>query len=184
MFAFDFLVKSGRAVVYPIVKSTYERSDGMVSDLQKETVLYKQHVIAWRQDWERTLDYLDNRDDIVHDNYGYFGWSWGSFIAPVICAREPRFKAMVLHVGGLQMQKTFPKIDPINFLPRLTAPLLLLDGTNDSNFPVETSQKPFFALVGSKVKEVKRYQGGHFVPLNDLINESLNWFDKYLGKVK
>jgi dienelactone hydrolase len=180
----DFFIKSGRALAFPILKSTFERGDVLTSDLQKETVLYKQHVITWKQDWERTLDYLDSRKDIVHNNYGYFGWSWGSSISPVICAFEPRFKAIVLHVGGLQMQKTFPEIDPINFLPRLTAPLLLLDGENDTFFPVETSQKPFFALVGSKVKEMKTYPGGHFVPLNELIKESLNWYDKYLGKVK
>ncbi len=181
---FDFLIKSGRAVAFPIVKGTYERNDGIKSDLQKENVFYKQHVIDWRQDWERSLDYLDTRNDIVHNNYGYFGWSWGSSIAPVISAAEPRFKAIVLHVGGLQMQKTFPEVDPLNFLSRMKSPILLLNGESDSFFPLETSQKPFFALIGSKIKEKKTYAGGHFVPLNELIKESLNWYDKYLGKVR
>src|SRR5262249_10800227 len=106
---FDFLLKSGRAVAYPVVKSTFERGDGLYSDLQKPTVFYKQHVINWRQDYARSLDYLDTRKDIVHNNYGYFGWSWGSAIFPNICALEPRFKAIVVQTGGLQMQKTFPE---------------------------------------------------------------------------
>ena len=180
----EYFIKSGRAVAYPIVKSAFERSDSLKSDRQKETVLYKQHVVAWRQDYERTLDYLDGRKDIIHNNYAYFGWSWGSSIAPVICAMESRYKAIVLHVGGLQMQKTFPEVDPLNFLPRVITPLLLLTGANDSFFPVETSQKPFFALVGSKAKEMKTFPGGHFVPVDSLVKESLNWYDKYLGAAK
>ena len=180
---FDFLIKNGRAVAFPIVKSAYDRGDEVRSDLQKETVLYKQHVIDWRLDWERTLDYLDSRNDIVHNNYGYFGWSWGSSIAPVICAMEPRFKAIVLHIGGLQMEKTFPEVDPLNFLPRINSPILFLNGENDTFFPMETSLNPFFNLIGSKVKEKKTYAGGHLVPLNELIKESLNWYDKYLGIV-
>src|SRR5439155_7547018 len=41
----DFIVKSGRAVMLPIYKGTYERSDEMKSDFPEETSLYKDHVI-------------------------------------------------------------------------------------------------------------------------------------------
>jgi dienelactone hydrolase len=182
--AIDFFIKSGRAVAFPIVKSTFERGDELISDLQKETVLYKQHVIDWRLDYARALDYLDTRNDIVHNNYGYFGWSWGSSIAPIICASEPRFKAIVLHVGGLQMQKTFPEVDPLNFLPHINVPVLMLNGKNDTFFPEQTSQNPFFEFIGTKDKIKKIYPGGHLVPINELVKESLSWFDKYLGQVK
>jgi hypothetical protein len=33
-------------------------------------------------------------------------------------AIEPRFKAGVLYVAGLQMERARPEADPLNFLPR------------------------------------------------------------------
>src|SRR6185295_13616141 len=97
-----------------ILKGTFERGDALNSDLQKETVFYKDHVITWVQDISRSLDYLETRKDIEHSKFGYYGFSWGSAMAPVVCAVEKRFKAAVLHVGGLMMQKTFPEVDPMN----------------------------------------------------------------------
>jgi hypothetical protein len=46
----EFIGKSGRAFVYPIYKGTFDRRDGLKSDLQEETVFYKDHVIMWRKD--------------------------------------------------------------------------------------------------------------------------------------
>ena len=112
---FDFVLKSGRAVCYPILKGTFERGDEIHSDLQEESVFYKDHVIAWVQDISRSLDYLETRKDILHDKFGYYGISWGSAMAPVVCAIEKRFKAAVLHVGGLMMEKTFPEVDVVQF---------------------------------------------------------------------
>jgi hypothetical protein len=183
---YDFIVKSGRALCYPVFKGTFERGDGLRSDLQDETVFYKDHVIMWEQDISRSLDYLETRKDIVHDNYGYYGYSWGSAIGPVVCAVEKRIKAAVFHVGGLMMQETFPEVDPFNFLPRVKIPVLMLNGKNDTYFPVETSQKPMFKLLGTDEKDKKMlvYAGGHLVPRSELMKESLYWYDKYLGIVK
>ena len=47
---FDFIVRSGRAVVHPIYKSTYERQDSLRSDYPDESNFYKEHVIAWAKD--------------------------------------------------------------------------------------------------------------------------------------
>ena len=55
------------------------------------------------QDISRDLDYLDTRNDIIHDRFGYFGVSWGSAMSPVVCSIEKRFKAAVLHSGGLMI---------------------------------------------------------------------------------
>jgi eukaryotic-like serine/threonine-protein kinase len=184
--AFDYILKSGRAVLYPILKGTFERGDGLNSDLQEPSKFYKDHVISWVQDINRSLDYLDSRKDIVHDSYGYYGYSWGSAMSGIVCAVEPRFKAAFLHVGGLMMQKTYPEVDPINFFPRMKIPVLMMNGKNDTFFPIETSQKPMFNLLGTpeKDKKIKVYEGGHLVPKSDLMKESLAFMDKYLGEVK
>ncbi|MCU0367607.1 MAG: SUMF1/EgtB/PvdO family nonheme iron enzyme [Cyclobacteriaceae bacterium] len=182
----DFILKSGRAIVIPIYKGTNERSDELKSDLQEETVFYKDHVIMWRKDIGRTIDYLETRKDIQADKVGYLGWSWGGFMGGIMPAVEKRIKAVVLNVGGMEMQKALPEADQINFLPRITQPVLMLNGKYDMFFPVETSQKPMFDLLGTppKDKKIFIYESGHLVPRTDFVREALLWYDQYLGPVK
>ncbi len=183
---FDFIVKSGRVVVYPVFKGTFERQSDLKSDQPEETVLYKDHVIMWRQDIGRIIDYLETRNDILTDKVGYFGFSWGARLGGLFPAVEKRIKAVVLHVGGLKMKRSFPEVDPFNFLTRVYQPVLMLNGEYDVYFPVETSQKPMFNLLGTteKDKKIIIYDAGHLVPRTELIKETLAWYDKYLGPVK
>jgi predicted esterase len=182
----EFIVKSGRVLIYPILKGTYERKDELSSDLPEETVFYKDHVIMWRKDIGRTIDYLETRNDILSDKVGYFGYSWGGFMGGIIPAIEKRLKALVLHVGGMVMNRALPEVDQINFLTRVYQPVLMLNGKYDMYFPVETSQKPMFNLLGTpaKDKNLLIYDTGHLVPKTELIKEALNWYDKYLGPVR
>jgi dienelactone hydrolase len=179
----DFLLKSGRAIVLPIFKGTFERRDELNSDLADETVFYKEHVIMWRKDVGRSLDYLATRDDMRMDKVGFFGWSWGGFMGGIIPAVEPRIKALVLHVGGMEMNKSLPEVDQINFLPRVKQPVLMLNGKHDMFFHVEASQKPMFRMLGTSEQDKKIiiYDAGHLVPRPELIKETLAWFDRYLG---
>jgi hypothetical protein len=48
---FDFVVKSGRAVIFPVYKGTFERGDDLKSDYPNTTSSYRDHVIAWSKDW-------------------------------------------------------------------------------------------------------------------------------------
>jgi eukaryotic-like serine/threonine-protein kinase len=182
----DFILKSGRALVYPIYKGTHERHDDLKSDLQEETVFYKDHIIMWRKDIGRTIDYLESRNDIQGNKIGYLGWSWGGFLGGIMPAIEKRIKAVVLNVGGMEMHKAFPEADQINFLPRLVQPVLMLNGKHDMYFPVETSQKPMFDLLGTdkKDKKIIVYESGHLVPRTEFVKETLTWFDRYLGSVR
>lgn len=181
----DFLVRSGRAIIYPVFKGTFERRDGLNSDLADESVFYKDHVIMWRKDIGLAIDYMESRPDMLVDKIGYFGWSWGGFMGGIIPAIEKRIKAVVLHVGGMEMNRALPEVDQLNFLPRVYQPVLMLNGKHDLFFPVETSQKPMFNLLGTpeKDKKIIIYDTGHRVPRNELIKESLFWFDQYLGPV-
>src|SRR5439155_27218441 len=52
---FDFLVEAGRAVVYPVLKETYERDDGTRFSDPNASNRYKEHVVRWQQDISRTL---------------------------------------------------------------------------------------------------------------------------------
>ena len=170
----------------PIYKGTCERADELKSDLPDETVFYKDHLIMWRKDIGRSIDYLETRKDIQLDKLGYLGWSWGGYMGGVMPAVEKRIKVVVLNVGGMVMDKSLPEADQLNYLPRVTQPVLMLNGKYDMFFPVETSQKPMFNFLGTpkENKKIIIYDAGHLVPRTDFVKETLLWYDKYLGPVQ
>ncbi len=179
---FDFILRSGRAVFHPVYKSTYERGDSLQSDYPDETNFYRDHVIMWVQDFRRSVDYLETRPDLDASTLAYYGVSWGGMFGGIIPALEPRLDAVVLYVAGLAFQEGQAEVEPFNHLPRITIPVLMLNGEHDHFFPIETSQRPMFELLGTP-PERKRwvvYEGGHFVPRTRLITETLDWLDRYL----
>ena len=112
--------------------------------------------------------------------------SWGGYLGSIFPALEPRFNAVILSVAGLARDRAMPEVEPINYLPRIKAPVIMLNGRYDHFFPVESSQKPFFRFLGTP-EEHKRYvlyDGGHNVPRERLIAESLDWLDRYLGPTR
>ena len=183
---FDFIMKSGRALLFPVYKSTYERGDGLNSSLPNETNSNKEHVIQWAKDLRRSVDYLESRSDIDADKLAYYGYSWGGRLGGLMLAVEGRFKTGILYVAGLRSQKQKPEVDPFNFVSRVRVPVLMLNGRYDSFFPHETSQVPMFKLLGTAAEHKRHliYDTGHSVPRNQLIKESLEWLDRYLGPVK
>jgi dienelactone hydrolase len=183
--AIDFILKSGRAVLYPVYKSTYERADNLKSWYANESNAYREHVIMWAKDLRRSIDHLATRSDIDTARLAFYGRSWGGYLGGLLPALEPRLKTAVLYVAGLQIQRGQPEVEPINFLPRITIPVLMLNGRYDHFFPVQTSQDPMFRLLGTPPARKRHvlYDGGHFVPRTILFSEVLEWLDRYLGPV-
>ena len=62
----------------------------------------------------------------------------------------------------------------------------MLNGRYDFFFPYETSQKPMFELLGTPSEHKRQvvYETGHSVPRKELVKESLDWLDRYLGPVR
>lgn len=181
----DFVVQSGRAVLFPEYKSTFERFDDYKRG-RKDTSLYRDHVILWSKDLGRSIDYLETRSDIDHNKLAYEGYSWGAAMGAVLPAVEARFKALVLINPGFILQKQSAEVAQINFAPRVKAPVLMLNGRFDYFYPTAPSQEPMFRLLGTPKEHKRRvlYDTGHDVPRNEMIKESLNWLDRYLGPVK
>jgi dienelactone hydrolase len=182
----DHFLKSGRAYLVPIYKSTYERGDELTSSMPNESNTYREHVVFWSKDLRRSIDYLETRADIDTQRLAFYGVSWGGRMAPVMLTVERRFKAAVLTIAGLRHQTSQPEADPFNYLPRVTLPVLMLNGKYDFYFPVETSQRPFFDRLGTPPanKSWIVYDGSHSVPATELVKESLVWLDRYLGAVR
>jgi eukaryotic-like serine/threonine-protein kinase len=182
--AFDFIIKSGRAVMFPIYKGTFDRWDNYKRG-HYDTSSYRDHVIAWSKDLRRSIDYLETRPDIDHDKLAYEGLSWGAAMGAILPAMEPRLKALVLIDAGFFLSKSIPEADQLNFAPRVKAPVLMLNGRFDFYFPTE-SQEAMFRLLGTPKEHRRRvvYDTGHDIPESEGIKETLNWLDRYLGPVK
>ena len=92
---------------------------------------------------------------------------------------------LLLYVAGLGHERALPEADQINYVTRVKQPTLMLNGEHDFFFPVETSQRPMFELLGTPDEHKKWlvYPGGHSVPQPDMIREALDWLDRYLGPV-
>jgi hypothetical protein len=62
----------------------------------------------------------------------------------------------------------------------------MVNGREDFRFPLDIAQEPMFRLLGV-ADEDKRHavlEGGHGPPRIEVIRETLDWLDKYLGPVK
>ncbi len=181
-----FIVQSGRALAFPVLKGTLERLGEVEEARPPATSLrFRNLRVQQVQDVMRTLDYLEHRDDIDADGFAYYGWSWGGGAAPLVLALEPRLRVAVLHTAGLTSTRPQPEVDPLNFLSRVTVPVLMLNGSFDATVPVDTHGRPFLELLGADPdhKRLIEFEGGHFAPRPLLIRESLDWLDRYLGPV-
>ena len=140
----------------------------------------------WAKDLRRSIDYAETRPDLDVRKLVYYGRSWGGRQGSIMVAVEPRFKSAILFLAGLTLQRTQPEVDPFNFAPRVTVPVLLLSGRYDYGFPYEASSLPLFRTLGTP-PEHKRHvvgDGGHFIARDLLLREVLDWLDRYAGPVQ
>ena len=186
MSSIDFFLKSGRALIYPIYKGIFERGGDLPHDQPSEAVWWSEYTIMWAKDLARSIDYLETRDDIDTSKLAYFGQSWGARMGPLMLAVEDRLSLGMIYVGGLKFRRARPEADTFNFVPRVTVPFLMINGQHDFFYPAETAQRPLYEHLGTPEKDKRwvLYDGGHAVPRNKLIEETLGWLDRYFGVVE
>jgi pimeloyl-ACP methyl ester carboxylesterase len=180
---FDFVVRSGRAVFHPVYQDMYERR---VTGAARGPNFNRERTIQWSKDLGRSIDYLETRSDIDRNKLALEGLSLGATAGPIVMALEGRLKASVLIAGGFPIQTRPAELDLINFAPRTKIPVLMINGRNDHFFPYESSQLPMFRFLGAPPQDKRHavHDAGHMPPRNEIIKETLNWLDKYLGPVK
>ena len=183
----QYLIKSGRAVVHPITINMYERiqPDSVTATMGPHQ--YMDYRIRLVREYGRTIDYLQSRPDIDTERLAYYGMSWGGGWANLVLAVEDRFKAAIVEVGGLRLEPNVrPEVRTLYYTPRITLPVLMLNGEYDLAFPLELNVKPMFEMLGTPAKDKRLvvYPTDHFVPTDEFLKESLTWLDKYLGSVQ
>ena len=175
-----FLVKGGRALVWPVYKGTFERRRQPPA-----AALRWEDAVEQYKDLARALDYLETRGEFDTAAVGYYGYSWGAAHAVRCLAVERRIKAAVLVDGGLPagpFQR--PEHDPVHFVPRVTIPVLMLNARYDSAFPPARAQEPMFRLLGTDAarKQYRLSDVAHVsAPTAGRVRLALDWFDQHLG---
>ena len=182
---FDYIVQSGRAVMYPIYEDTYERRikyslPGGAQNVNLTT--------DWYKDAARSMDYLNTRSDIDSSRVGYLGVSMGSAYGVIYTTLlQDRLKAAIFLDGGYFLQPTPPGGDQADFAPRMKKPVLMVNGRYDYTFPVDKAQDPMFQMLGTPAADKSHVilDTPHDVteqrPL--LVKAVLDWLDRYLGRV-
>ena len=179
-FSLDFLIKSGKTLVWPAWKGSLNRMPENRSSNEDTLRQFRSQFIAWVDDTDKTLDYLETRSDIDSNNIFYLGMSYGALFNTHTLLFEDRYKGAILYVGGAF--PTYPPlVDGINHLPRIKTPFLMLNGEQDYLVP-KSAANFFFQSTGtpSEDKKIIFYDSGHWpLPRNQMIKETLSFIDQY-----
>ena len=162
----DFILKSGRALIVVALEGSFERAwpparRASMSYAER----YRVRLRHGRQDVGRVIDYLETRQDIDAGRLGWFGVSWGAQGMTPILAVEPRFRSVVLDGGGVFLFEIPDAEQFYNYLPRITQPVLMLNGRWDIDVNPD-AQRRFFELLGTPADQKKhmRVRGGTWQP--------------------
>ncbi len=184
----EFLIKTGRAVLYVGYQGAHERAAGRPKDDEWNGTAraYADYKIQQVQDFFRAVDYLETRPDIDTERIAFYGMSRGGVELNLVVALDDRYKTAISAVGGLVDYPLRPEIDTLNFAPRVTVPVLMLNGRYDIAVSLGTSARPMHELLGTRAehKDLVVYDNDHFINRKDLVSEILPWLDKYLGPVE
>lgn len=182
------LLRSGRAVVWPVYEGTFERRVEGKFYISLPRAQRTETAVRQYKDLACTVDYLATRTDIDSNRLAFLGHSAGGEFGIRMIALEKRFKAAVLLSGSLttwaEKDGRPPVVDEINFVPRIHIPVLLFGGEYDVPFPVKESQEPFLHWLGTPPEHVKHHLepgAGHWIPDETVERETKAWLDKYLG---
>jgi cephalosporin-C deacetylase-like acetyl esterase len=86
---FNFLLLTGRAVLYPVYQGTFERG---AAGGNTGTNAFRDVLIQETKDVSRSVDFLESRSDIQSGGVAYYGFSKGGTFGPLFLALEPRLK--------------------------------------------------------------------------------------------
>ncbi|HEY4320942.1 MAG TPA: bifunctional serine/threonine-protein kinase/formylglycine-generating enzyme family protein [Gemmatimonadales bacterium] len=183
---FDYVVQSGRAVLYPIYQDTYERRlRGMLPGAGTHLDLMTQRS----KDVQRSLDYLQTRSDIDSTDLAYMGVSMGAAEGVIYATlAQNRLRTAVFLDGGFFLNQPPAGGDQVDFVTRFHKPALMVNGRYDGTFTLAETQLPMFRMLGTPAADKSHVilETAHDVTSqrSKLIQPVLAWLDQYMGRVR
>ena len=180
-FGLDFLIKSGKALIWPAWKGSLDRmTTSLTASPEDRARNFRELLRYWTTDTSKTIDYLQTRQDIDDKNLFYLGMSYGAIFTTHTLLFEDRYKGALLYVGGAS-----PSVPPLsdgnNHLPRIKTPFLMLNGEDDYLVPKSMAMALYnFSGTAEKDKKIVFYNSGHWpLPRNQMIKESLAFIEDH-----
>jgi len=147
--------------------------------------VWRDLTIQRTKDFFRSVDYLSREATSITT-----GWAFTASVRELRlrpgCWLWKSASVAVAIGGGLYPSSLPPEADSLNFVPHVTIPFLMINGKYDFDTPLNTCQIPMFRLLGTPLKDKRHalFDVGHLPARNDIIKETLDWYDHYLGPVK
>jgi dienelactone hydrolase len=179
----EFLVRRGRAVIFPVIKGSFERRMEIPILVNPESHQFTSNLTRVIKDYRRCLDYLEKREDFDMDKIAFYGMSMGPFLGGYLTAVDPRINTNIFYAGGMS-PKGRPETNLAYFLPRVKIPTLMINGKYDSINSLESILQMYNLLgTANKDKQLELFDSDHLVPINEVISEVTFWLDEQFGEV-
>ncbi|MBK5260283.1 MAG: protein kinase [Thermoanaerobaculia bacterium] len=179
-------IRSGRAVFGVAMEGYIDRPRHAAFETpDSRSGEYADYVVSCVTELRRGLDYLETRPDVDSSRIAFEADSAGVWAGVILVAVEPRYRSSMFVGSGIESREATDANagNRINFLPRIKAPKLTLQGRYDESSPYAGEFQPLYRLL----REPKRaviYEGPHVPPQPVYLRESQKWFDETLGKVR
>ena len=169
----ELLSRAGWSVLSIDLQYFGERGTQLLStysDQEKHDKLYNQPSVylAWVtqtvKDISRGVDFLVEQRSVDSRRTGIFGSSRGAILGAIAAGADRRISPVVLFYGGhydALENGHLPAACPANYIARIAPrPLLMINGTQDSDMIKERAVDPLFKLA-KQPKQIIWTDGGH-----------------------
>jgi hypothetical protein len=176
-------IRDGRAVFAVVgVGFSERRFPPGFSPPARASVAYRALAVARTIDLRRGIEYLESRPEIDMARLAAFATSSYSNEL-IVLAVESRYRAIVLLSAGLPLTEgtAAAEANAINFLPRITAPTLVMAGRYDETLSLATEVEPLYQLLRAP-KHFEVIDGGHIPPLALWLPVARTWLEKAIGR--
>ena len=131
-------------------------------------------------DQRRGIDFLFSRPEVDTTKVALMGGSMGGYFGTLVAGLESRFTTVVLTVTGawpgVATDHAFARFShTLNFAPRVSAPILMVNATGDGR---ELGEELYNAMP--EPKQQIWYESEHYLPPREYSEDILNWFHEHL----
>jgi len=186
----ELLVRAGWKVLAIDLQYFGERSTNLLTkftEKEKHERLYNKPsaYLSWIiqnvKDIRRSFDFLVDQVGVDSKRIGLVGYSRGAQVGAIVGGAEHRFDTVVLLHGGhfdALERDHLPAACPANYIGRISPrPLLVINGTRDSDYNKDTSVLPLYRLAKSP-KKIIWIEGGHGSFTEEARSEILQWMQE------